>query len=35
MAMMEATHAAAGLAGGFLTVLFVAGVAIFLWARRR
>lgn len=33
MAMMAATSAAAGLAGIFLLLLFVAGVALYLWAR--
>ncbi len=32
--MMAATHAAAGLAGGFLLLLFGAGVVLYLWARR-
>lgn len=34
MEMMAASHAAAGIAGGFLLLLFAAGVALFLWARR-
>jgi hypothetical protein len=34
MDMMAATHAAAGLASGFLAVLFFAGVALYFWARR-
>ncbi len=32
--MMAATHAAANLAGGFLILLFAAGVGLYLWARR-
>jgi hypothetical protein len=34
MEMMAATHAAAGLAGGFLVLLFALGVGLYLWARR-
>jgi hypothetical protein len=33
MAMMEATHAAAGIAGGFLILLFLAGIALYFWGR--
>ncbi len=35
MEMMAATHAAAGFAGGFLALLFLGGVGLYLWARRR
>lgn len=34
MAMMAATHAAAGIASGFLVMLFLGGVALYFWARR-
>ena len=35
MEMMAATHAAIGLAGGFLAMLFLGGVGLYLWVRRR
>ena len=35
MAMMTATHAAVGYASGFVAIVFVAGLALFLWARRK
>ncbi len=34
MAMMAATHAAVGLASGFLATLFLAGIGLYFWARR-
>jgi hypothetical protein len=34
MSMMAATHGAINMAGGFLLMLFLAGVALFLWAYR-
>jgi hypothetical protein len=34
MSMMAATHDAVGMAGGFLLMLFLAGVALFVWAYR-
>lgn len=33
MAMMAATEAAAGLAGGFLLLVFLAGIGLYFWAR--
>lgn len=33
MEMMTATHQVAGFAGGFLVVLFLIGIGLFLWAR--
>jgi len=35
MAMMAATHAAFGLAGGFVVVLAAAAIGLYLWARPR
>ena len=32
--MMAATHAAAGIAGGFLLLLFIAGLGLYFWGRR-
>ncbi len=32
--MMEATHAAASIAGGFLLLLFLAGLGLYFWGRR-
>ena len=34
MGMMAATHAAAGIAGGFLLLLFIAGLGLYFWGRR-
>ncbi len=35
MAMMAATHAAFGLAGAFVVIVFVAAIGLYLWARPR
>ncbi len=35
MAMMAATHAAFGLASGFVVVIVAAAVGLYLWARPR
>ncbi len=31
--MMAATHAAASVAGAFLVLLFLAGIALYFWGR--
>ena len=35
MAMMAATHAAFGLASGFVVVALIVAVGLYLWARPR
>lgn len=34
MNMMAAAHMAVGFAGGFVALVFLVGVALYLWARR-